>query len=321
MDPTEELVAARMTGEAHPLADLFPLMDGDAFEELKADILANGLFMPVIVTPSGLILDGRNRYRACRALQDSRGEAPVPDHARLRVRVVRFEDNKQREVVMSLNAKRRHMTTSQRAMTAARWAKFSSLSQRGRADALGVSVATLKHAEAVLTSGDRALIASVDSGAVAVSDAAKRLKPPTPKTRPAPMVEAGPELDKALGRFADAIVEGRRPAEPPVSGSDTLDMPGLRVPGPSVQQPDEEPVHEEPAVKPIDWSGIAYRLNLPSALRQETRGLPHEHVLQVTFHALSQGLTPDELTMLLNKAKQTDPATAQAWARRVVMGQ
>jgi len=51
----------------HPDADLFPLMEGEAFEELKASIKKHGLKEPISVY-GGQILDGRNRARALQAL-------------------------------------------------------------------------------------------------------------------------------------------------------------------------------------------------------------------------------------------------------------
>src|SRR5580698_9777497 len=59
-----------MTTEAltiHPIANEFPEFERVHFDALKADIKANGLQVPIEVY-KGQILDGRNRYRACREL-------------------------------------------------------------------------------------------------------------------------------------------------------------------------------------------------------------------------------------------------------------
>jgi DNA modification methylase/ParB-like chromosome segregation protein Spo0J len=48
----------------HPAADAFPMMDNARLAELKSDIQANGQREQITLC-DGMILDGRNRYRAC----------------------------------------------------------------------------------------------------------------------------------------------------------------------------------------------------------------------------------------------------------------
>lgn len=49
----------------HEAADLMPMIVGDQFEELVADIKARGLESPILITLEGQLLDGRNRLLAC----------------------------------------------------------------------------------------------------------------------------------------------------------------------------------------------------------------------------------------------------------------
>ncbi len=51
--------------EFHSLAEFFPLMTEDELAELAADIKKNGLLEPITLYQNRII-DGRNRYRACR---------------------------------------------------------------------------------------------------------------------------------------------------------------------------------------------------------------------------------------------------------------
>jgi hypothetical protein len=52
--------------EFHPLANLFPLIEGSEFEDLEADIRANGLREEIMLC-DGKALHGRNRYGGCLA--------------------------------------------------------------------------------------------------------------------------------------------------------------------------------------------------------------------------------------------------------------
>ena len=53
--------------QIHPAAEIFPLMSGEDFEKLKADIEKRGMLSrPAYLL--GQLLDGRNRQRACEEL-------------------------------------------------------------------------------------------------------------------------------------------------------------------------------------------------------------------------------------------------------------
>lgn len=91
----------------HPVAGLFPLMDERSFRELLADIEAHGQLAPIWLH-KGQIIDGRNRYRACMEL----GIEPLLVEWDQRGDLV--------DMVVGLNLKRRHLTTTQRAVVAFR---------------------------------------------------------------------------------------------------------------------------------------------------------------------------------------------------------
>ena len=91
----------------HEVADIFPLMTGEEFDALKADIAVNGQREPIWLHPDGSIIDGRNRHRACIDLD-------IAPHFRTwdgNGSLVAF--------VVSLNLHRRHLTSGQKAIIAA----------------------------------------------------------------------------------------------------------------------------------------------------------------------------------------------------------
>lgn len=117
----------------HPLADLFPLIEGAEFEALCADIDANGLQQPVLIW-RGAIIDGRNRYRALCHLWSPR----VDFSAEALVRGGDFAKDvsdipaeKLAAYVLSLNLHRRHLDATQRAMVAAKLATKGAGRPRG----------------------------------------------------------------------------------------------------------------------------------------------------------------------------------------------
>lgn len=86
--------------KVHPDTEIFPLMEGEEFERFVEDIAANGLQVPIAVTPDGVLLDGRNRLRACERL----GIEPV-------FQTIEADPS---EYIQSLNLYRRHLTTEQK---------------------------------------------------------------------------------------------------------------------------------------------------------------------------------------------------------------
>lgn len=201
--------------EIHPAATLFPLMHGVPLGELAADIAENGLREPIVRT-DGLVLDGRNRLRAC-------------EMAEVEPRFIEWDGaGSPLSFVISRNLHRRHLNESQRAMVAARARELfeeeaaarKAASQFGHVNEttategeddeilretsvsanlhspcatsssqaalmLNVSTRSVATAAKILKQGDDELIAAVDEGDIAVSDAATVVDLPKPKQREA----------------------------------------------------------------------------------------------------------------------------------------
>lgn len=160
----------------HPVAALFPFIEGEAFREFVEDIRENGQREPVVLDASGRLLDGRNRARACQALG-------------IDVKETRYSGDDAESWIISHNVHRRHLTTAQRAMVAGRLADMRSgertdlvqnetrsTSLASAASALDVSRASAAKAKAIVNSGDDELIKAVESGSVSLNAAEAQVK-------------------------------------------------------------------------------------------------------------------------------------------------
>lgn len=86
-------------------ANFYPMLSEEALAELAADIKENGQQSPITVTADGVLLDGRNRLKAC-------------EIAGVEPRVTVHEGDDEGAFVRSSN-ERRHQSTGSRAMSTA----------------------------------------------------------------------------------------------------------------------------------------------------------------------------------------------------------
>lgn len=220
--------------EVHPAAEIFPMMDADSLSELQSDIEKNGLQEP-IVWYCGKLLDGRNRLTACQNL------GIIPDELDL------TKDIDPVAYVVSANLKRRHLTTSQQSMVAAKVEHLYAVGAKERqrdggrnhgkgqpkvvenssqpipksrdaaGAAVGVSGFSVGCAKTVIEKGSKELQNAVETGKVSVSKAASIAKQLPKKeqleaalSKPVPVKKPHPLSDQYMdlvGRFSVALVQ------------------------------------------------------------------------------------------------------------------
>jgi hypothetical protein len=153
----------------HPIANCFPSIEGREFAALVEDVRANGLLVPIKLY-EGMILEGRNRFRACSAA----GVAP---------RFEQYAGDDPIGFVVSMNLRRRHLSESQRALVAAKLATMkqgartdlspiSEMSQAKAAELLNVGKRSVERAADVRETGAPELVRAVEQGTVSVAAAA-----------------------------------------------------------------------------------------------------------------------------------------------------
>lgn len=113
VEPPAETVAGYTV---HRAASLFPLMDGEEFNELVESVRQHGVRQPVVIH-DGVLIDGRNRLRAVERLKDDGHVVEVPT---VELSSLAHSANSVVDWIYSTNKIRRHMTTDALAMVAGR---------------------------------------------------------------------------------------------------------------------------------------------------------------------------------------------------------
>jgi ParB-like nuclease domain len=161
----------------HKTAGLFPAMTPAEYRDLCNDIKVNGLRAPILLW-HGQLIDGRHRLRACHEV----GVQP-------RFEEVDCQEEGLERFVWSMNAARRSLTTSQRAMVAARMSQGSvvgrpsaaqilskgRISQPDAAKLASVSLTQVTRAADVQKKSP-ALAEDVHAGKLTVTSAVRRIK-------------------------------------------------------------------------------------------------------------------------------------------------
>jgi hypothetical protein len=206
--------------KAHPLAEIFPSMDGEDFSTFVADVKKRGLLSPV-VTLDGQILDGRNRWMACEQL----GIKPA---------TVEYDGDDPLGYVVSMNLSRRHLTPGQRAMVAekivttthggvrSKWPRghLKPVSREKASIIADASTRTMGRVRVVLDKGTEQLQNAVASGKIEPHVAAKLADAPKETQRAA--VDGG----KAVARE----IVAKLAAEKEPANAAKLRTLGIKVP-------------------------------------------------------------------------------------------
>lgn len=187
----------------HPYSEVFPLIEGDDFSALVADIKTNGLREKIWLY-DGKVIDGRNRFLACQKAK-----------VKPQYREFKGTEDAALTFVISANITRRHLTFEQRAMSAARVATLRKgdnqhtaravCSQSETAEKFDVSSDSIQRARKVVEKGSAALQAAVESGDVPLKNAANVVSLPKSEQlaaakakplRPQPVQDANLHLER-----------------------------------------------------------------------------------------------------------------------------
>lgn len=189
-------------------------MTDDELQRLREDIKARKQQLPIVIY-QGKILDGRNRYNACKQL----GIEP---------RTENYRNGDPVGFVVGANIHRRHLTASQRALIAAKLASLplganqhttkEGLSVERACQLSGASEATANRCKKVLSDGVPKLAEMIEKGQVAASVAEEVAK--LPKEKQDEIIRNNLPKD-----WREAAKEAAQPPAPPDEADDSGSSP------------------------------------------------------------------------------------------------
>jgi ParB-like chromosome segregation protein Spo0J len=197
--------------EIHPIAKMFPTIPAKLMRELKGDIEAHGISVPILVNKAkDTIIDGRNRYMIAMELG-----LDLTDAKQVPMEVFKGTDDEIPQVILSRNIFRRHLNDDQRVALVAkirlpqleaeakdRMAKkgsFGAPSADGKKGSVAAHIA--KEAEVSTHKAEQAVKAAKAGQLGAVIEKKKSLK------QAAASAPSKPKKAKAEKSFEDKVLE------------------------------------------------------------------------------------------------------------------
>jgi len=192
----------------HQYCEMIPPMSKTEYARLKDSIKRKGLLVPIVLL-SDEILDGRHRYQACKELDF------VPE-------TVQYTGDDPFGYAVSLNATRRHLNQSQRALLATNMAtlkqgeagngrkvetqiRVSTPTIKQASKALGVSTTTIDAAKKLKSTATSSVIKAVENGSITINAAQKV----TDNTESEILIKATPAQVELMAKTVGERVEVR----------------------------------------------------------------------------------------------------------------
>jgi hypothetical protein len=315
----------------HELADIVPLMEGEAFERLVEDVRAHGV-LDAIVLYEGKILDGRNRYRALDEV--NKGRTPTERMAHREIKFEeRYPDTDPAEFVWSKNVARRQMTPGQEALAASKMSnlkagsnqyarKFLPGGEATRPDqsatlqevskTTGVPSRSIKRAGAVQRKAIPEVTEKVASGALPLFTAEKIAE--LPEEKQAEVVELG-DVRKIRNAIREAKGEapvnngapGRGRVGPKILMARHMDLPDLSM----VQKIGEDWEENVELIKELDPERVTEFLAMLKKSRTATTRL-----INLIEHGDVRGTLAKSSSLKTSGAKGNAASTTATAARK-----